>query len=237
MLGNYVNVAAIIVGTLLGLLIHKGLKEDYKNTMMQAIGLSVLFIGAATALNGLLDPESEAILFIISLVIGGIVGEMLGLDNALTRLGQFLQNRVGKGDHNIARGFVTASLIFCVGTMAIIGSLESGLRGNYDMLFAKSILDGVTSLILATTLGIGVAFSAAAVFIYQGAIILFAGTLEPILTIQVIREISIIGGILIFAIGLNMLEIIKVKTVNLLPAVLVPIIYYFIALPLYQIMF
>ena len=237
MLGNYVNVAAIIVGTLLGLLIHKGLKEDYKNTMMQAIGLSVLFIGAATALNGLLDPESEAILFIISLVIGGIVGEMLGLDHALTRLGQFLQNRVGRGDHNVARGFVTASLIFCVGTMAIIGSLESGLRGNYDMLFAKSILDGVTSMILATTLGIGVAFSAAAVFIYQGAIILFAGTLEPILTIQVIREISIIGGILIFAIGLNMLEIIKVKTVNLLPAVLIPIIYYFIALPLYQLMF
>lgn len=237
MLGNYVNAAAIIVGTILGILIHKGLKEDYKNTMMQAIGLSVLFIGAATALNGLLDPESEAILFIISLVIGGIVGEMLDLDNALNRLGQFLQNRVGRGDHNVARGFVTASLIFCVGTMAIIGSLESGLRGNYDMLFAKSILDGVTSMILATTLGIGVAFSAAAVFIYQGAIILFAGTLEPILTIQVIREISIIGGILIFAIGLNMLEIIKVKTVNLLPAVLVPVLYYFIALPLYQLIF
>ncbi|MGM0651515.1 MAG: DUF554 domain-containing protein [Bacillota bacterium] len=234
MLGNYVNAIAIIVGTLIGLLIHKGLKDDYKNTMMQAIGLSVLFIGAATALNGLLDPESEAILFILSLVIGGIVGEMLGLDNALTRLGQFLQNRVGKGDHNVSRGFVTASLIFCVGTMAIIGSLESGLRNNYDMLFAKSILDGVTSLILATTLGIGVAFSAAAVFIYQGAIIIFAGTLEPILTIQVIREISIIGGILIFAIGLNMLEMIKVKTVNLLPAVLVPVFYYFVVLPLYK---
>ncbi len=234
MLGNYVNTIAIIVGTILGLLIHKGLKEDYKDTMMQAIGLSVLFIGAATALNGLLDPESEAILFIISLVIGGVVGEMLGLDGALNRLGQFLQNRVGRGDHNVARGFVTASLIFCVGTMAIIGSLESGLRGNYDMLFAKSILDGVTSMILATTLGIGVAFSAAAVFIYQGAIIVFAGTLEPILTIQVIREISIIGGILIFAIGLNMLEIIKVRTVNLLPAVLVPILYYFIVFPLYK---
>ncbi len=234
MLGNYVNTIAIIVGTILGLLIHKGLKEDYKDTMMQAIGLSVLFIGAATALNGLLDPESEAILFIISLVIGGVVGEMLGLDGALNRLGQFLQNRVGRGDNNVARGFVTASLIFCVGTMAIIGSLESGLRGNYDMLFAKSILDGVTSMILATTLGIGVAFSAAAVFIYQGAIIVFAGTLEPILTIQVIREISIIGGILIFAIGLNMLEIIKVRTVNLLPAVLVPILYYFIVFPLYK---
>ncbi len=234
MLGNYVNTIAIIVGTILGLLIHRGLKEDYKNTMMQAIGLSVLFIGAATALNGLLDPESEAILFIISLVIGGIVGEMLGLDGALNRLGQFLQNQVGRGDHNVARGFVTASLIFCVGTMAIIGSLESGLRGNYDMLFAKSILDGVTSMVLATTLGIGVAFSAAAVFIYQGAIIIFAGTLEPILTIQVIREISIIGGILIFAIGLNMLEIIKVRTVNLLPAVLVPILYYFIVFPLYK---
>ncbi len=237
MLGNYVNTIAIIVGTILGLLIHRGLKENYKNTMMQAIGLSVLFIGAATALSGLLDPESEAILFIISLVIGGIAGEMLGLDSALNRLGQFLQSRVGRGDHNVARGFVTASLIFCVGTMAIIGSLESGLRGNYDMLFAKSILDGVTSMILATTLGIGVAFSAAAVFIYQGAIIIFAGTLEPILTVQVIREISIIGGILIFAIGLNMLEIIKVKTVNLLPAVLVPILYYFVILPLYKLIF
>lgn len=232
MLGNYVNAAAIVIGCLLGLLVHKGLKEAYKDIIMQAIGLSVLFVGAAVAIGGLLDPNSEAVLFIISLVIGGAVGEVIGIEKSLEKAGRLLQKKVGTGENNIAQGFVTASLIFCVGTMAIIGSLESGLRGNYDILFAKAVLDGITSMILATTLGIGVIFSAGAVFIYQGAIILFAGSLEPLLTNQVIREISIIGGILIFGIGLNMLEIKKIKTANLLPAVIVPVIYYFWILPL-----
>lgn len=232
MLGNYVNAVAIIVGCLLGLLVHRGLKDKYKIIMMQAIGLSVILIGATIALGGLLDPDSEAVLFIISLVIGGIIGEMLGIDKALDRLGAMLQKRFGSENNNIAQGFVTASLIFCVGTMAIIGSLESGLRGNHDMLFAKSILDGVTSMVLATTLGIGVIFSAAAVFVYQGAIIVFAGFLEPFLTGQVIREISIIGGILILSIGLGMLEIKKIKTINLLPAVFIPVIYYLWIVPL-----
>jgi uncharacterized protein len=234
MLGNYVNTLTIILGSILGLLVHKGLKEEYKTIVMQAIGLSVLFIGATTAIGGLLNPESESILFIISLVIGGIVGEIIGIEKGLEKLGALLQRKVGSGEHNVARGFVTASLIFCVGTMAIIGSLESGLRGNYDMLFAKSVLDGITAMILATTLGIGVIFSAAAVFIYQGAIILFASSLEPFLTTQVIREISIIGGILILGIGLNMMEIKKIKTANLLPAIFVPVIYYFLIIPLVQ---
>lgn len=234
MLGNYVNTALIIIGSLLGLLLHRGLKEEYKSIIMQAIGLSVLFIGAATALGGLLNPDSEPILFIISLVIGGLIGELAGLEKALNRLGQLLQEKVSSGDSNIARGFVTASLIFCVGTMAIIGSLESGLSDNHDMLFAKSVLDGITSMILASTLGIGVIFSAAAVFIYQGSIVLFAGLLEPLLTQHVIREISIIGGILIFAIGLNMMEIKLIRTVNLLPAIIIPVIYYFLIAPLFS---
>jgi len=238
MLGNYVNTLAVIIGSLLGLLVQKGLKEEYKVIVMQGIGLSVLFIGATTAIGGLLDPDSEAILFIISLVIGGIVGEMVGLDKGLDKIGMFLQNKASAksqgGDSNIARGFVTATLIFCVGTMAIIGSLESGLRGNYDMLFAKSVLDGVTAMILASTLGIGVIFSAAAVFIYQGLIILFAGTLEPLLTTHVIREISIIGGILIFGIGLTMMNIKKINTINLLPAILVPVIYLILIKPLFS---
>ncbi|MDW7729809.1 MAG: DUF554 domain-containing protein [Bacillota bacterium] len=239
MLGNYVNTITIIIGSLLGLLVHKGLKEEYKIIVMQAIGLSVLFIGATTAIGGLLDPDSEPILFIISLVIGGVVGELVGLEKGLEKVGMSLQRMVTSDDqksehseHNVARGFVTASLIFCVGTMAIIGSLESGLRGNYDMLFAKSVLDGVTSMILASTLGIGVIFSAGMVFLYQGAIILFAGSLEPFLTVNVIREISIIGGILILGIGLSMMEIKKIKTVNLLPAIFVPVIYYFVVIPM-----
>ncbi len=232
MLGNYVNLIMIVIGSIVGLLVKKGLKDKYKKTIMQAIGLSVIFIGASGAISGLLNPDSEPVLFIISLVIGGIIGEVVGVENALEKLGMLLQRKVGATEHNIAQGFVTASLIFCVGTMAIIGSLESGLMGDHNILFAKSILDGVTSIILASTLGIGVIFSAVAVFIYQGAIIVFAGFLEPLLTAEVIREISIIGGILIFGIGTNMLEITKIKTANLLPAIIVPVLYYTLFVPL-----
>jgi len=234
MLGNYVNTVAIIVASLLGLLIRKGLKEEYKTIVMQAIGLSVVFIGAVTALGGLLDPASEPILFIISLVIGGAIGELLRLDRALNKLGTLLQEKVGGNGSNVARGFVTASLIFCVGTMSILGSIESGLRENHNMLFAKSVLDGVTSMILSSTLGVGVIFSAAAVFIYQGLIIFFAGSIESLLTAQIVREITIIGGILIFGIGLNLLEIKKINTINLLPAIFVPVVYYLLIIPLYQ---
>ncbi len=234
MLGNYVNFIMIVIGSLAGVMVKKGLKDKYKTTVMQAIGLSVIFIGAAGAISGLLNPDSEPVLFIISLVIGGIVGEVIGIENALEKLGMLLQRKIGSKEHNIAQGFVTASLIFCVGTMAIIGSLESGLRGDHNILYAKSILDGVTSIILASTLGIGVILSAGAVFIYQGAIIVFAGLLEPFLTAEVIREISIIGGILIFGIGTNMLEITKIKTANLLPAIIVPVAYYILIAPLFR---
>ena len=232
MLGVYVNTVAVIIGSLFGLLIRKGLKEEYKKIVMQGIGLAVLFIGSTTAIGGLLDPDSEAILFIISLVIGGLIGQLLGLEKALDNFGMFLQRKIGSDQNNVAQGFVTASLIFCVGTLAIIGSLDSGLRGHHDLLFAKSVLDGVTAVILTSTMGIGVIFSAAAVFIYQGAIVLLASTLEPLLTIDVIREISIIGGILILGIGLTIMEIKKINTVNLLPAVVVPVLYYFLFLPL-----
>lgn len=237
MLGNIVNGVAIVIGCFIGLLVHKGLKEKYKSIVMQAIGLSVIFIGAGVAISGLSDPESEPVLFIISLVIGGIIGEIAGIERGLEKFGGFLQLKVGNKDSNIAKGFVTASLIFCVGTMAIMGSLDSGLRGDHSILFAKSVLDGITAMILATTLGIGVLFSAAAVMIYQGAIVIFASYLEGLLTADVIREISIIGGILIFAIGINMLEIKKIRTGNLLPAVIIPVIYYFLVLPVLKFIF
>lgn len=234
MLGNYVNTITIIIGCLLGLMVQKGLHEKYKTIIMQAIGLSVLFVGATVTIGGLLDPDSEPVLFIISLVIGGALGELIGIEKALDKLGLMLQNKVGSLQSNIAQGFVTASLLFCVGTMAVIGSLDSGLRGDHTMLYAKSVIDGITSMILASTLGMGVIFSAVVVFIYQGTIILFAGLLEPLLTIHVIREISIIGGVLIFGIGLSMLEIKKIKTVNLLPAIIVPVFYYLWVVPLIQ---
>ena len=231
MLGTYVNAGVILLGSIIGILVKNGLKDRYKWIVMHGVGLSVMFIGIATTLNGMMNG-GEPILFIISLVLGGIFGEWVNIEKRLEQLGLFLQSKVGNGEHNIAQGFVTASLLFCVGTMAILGSLESGLRGNHDMLYAKSVLDGVTSIILTSSLGIGVIFSAFSVLLYQGAIVLFASRLEPVLTGEVIREISIIGGILIFSLGLSLLEIKKVKTANLLPAILIPPIYFMVILPL-----
>lgn len=235
MLGNFVNTGAIITGCLLGLLIRNGLKDRFKDIVMQGIGLSVLFIGISSSLGGLLDKTSNPVLFILSLVIGGLIGEGIKVEKRLETLGGFLQNKFGANENNVSQGFVTASLIFCIGTMAIIGSLESGLRNNHDMLFAKAVLDGITAIILSASLGIGVIFSAIAVFLYQGSIVIFANYIEPFLTIDIIREISIVGGILIFGIGLNMLNILKVKTANLLPAILIPPLWYLIGLPLLNI--
>ena len=236
MLGNYINTGAIIIGCLLGLLVKNGLREKYKEIVMEAIGLSVLFIGASSAINGLLDPDTLPILFIISLLVGGLIGEWIDIEKRLENIGAFLQSKFGSKDQNISQGFVDASLIFCVGAMAIIGSLNSGLRGDHSTLIAKSILDGITSLILTTTLGFGVIFSAVSVFLYQGLIVLFAHSIEAYLSNDIIREMTIVGGIIIFGIGLNMLKIRKIRTGNLLPSLIVPAIYYLVIQPLLKLL-
>lgn len=228
MFGTIVNTLAIIIGSLIGMAIKSGLKQRYKNIVMDAIPLAILFIGASSSIGNLLKPDANPILFIVSLVIGGLIGEWLDIDQAFTRLGGFLQTKLSKNENsNIAQGFVAASLLFCIGSMAILGSLESGLQGVHKTLLAKSVLDGVTSVIMSTTLGVGVMLSSVAVFIYQGAITVLAKYIQPYMTEDMIREISIIGGILIFALGLNMMELRKIKVANLLPALLVPVIYYF----------
>lgn len=234
MLGTIVNSLSIIAGSLIGLIIKNGLKENYKDITMQAIGLAVLFIGGASTISGLMDPSSESVLFIISLVIGGLFGEWLNIEKKLDNLGNFLQSKFGKKESNIAQGFVTASLVYCVGSLAILGSLESGLTNEHSMLYAKSILDGVSAIIFASSMGFGVIFSAGAVFIYQGTITLFANSIEPFISADIIREMSIVGGILIFSIGLSVLEIKKIKTGNLLPAIFIPVVYYIAVLPLYE---
>lgn len=231
-LGTIVNTAAVIVGGIAGTLVKSGLGKKYKDIVMQAIGLSVIIIGISGALQGIyqvtqagqLDRQYITIM-IISLVVGGIVGELTGIEDKLDRLGKWFQNRFSKGNGSFSDGFVTASLVFCVGAMAIVGSLEDGLSGDTATLFAKSVLDGVAALIFASTLGIGVAFAAVPVLLYQGSITLLAGVLKPWLTGVVVSQISVTGGVLIMAIGLNLLGIIKVKVGNLLPAVFVPIIY------------
>lgn len=226
MLGTIVNTAAVIIGGIIGILIKGNLDDRYKNIVMDALGLSVMFIGASSALKGLMDENAEALLFIISLVIGGLIGERLLIEDKLEDLGNFIEKRMGNKESKISQGFVTASLVFCTGTMAILGSFESGMQGNHTTLFVKALLDGTSAIIFASTLGIGVLFSAASIFVYQGSLTLLSSFLEPFMTANMLREIGIVGGILIFAIGVNMIREKRIKIGNMLPAVLVPVIYY-----------
>ncbi|KAB3532100.1 DUF554 domain-containing protein [Alkaliphilus serpentinus] len=223
MLGTIVNAAAIIVGGLLGILLRKGIPDSYKTTIMQGLGLSVLIIGLMGALK-----SENILLMIFSIVIGSIIGEALKIEDKLQKLGDWLEGNVGKGEGTMAKGFVIASLIYCVGAMAIVGSLESGLTGSNQTLYAKSLIDGISAIIFASTLGIGVVFSSIAVFVYQGLITVTASFIKPLLVEGVIAEMSAIGGLLIMGISINILEIKKISVGNMLPAVFIPIFYPFV---------
>ncbi len=228
MLGTIVNCLAIVGGTLLGLLLKNGVQDKYKEIIMQAIGISIVYVGLASALSALIKDKPHPLLFIIALVLGAIIGEFLKIEQHLEQIGKLLESKM-RNSSNIAQGFVTASLIYCVGAMAILGSIKSGLTGDHTTLFIKSILDGVLSLLLATSFGIGVAYSAISVLLYQGCITLFAASLQSFITHDMIREISIVGGILISLIGTNLLSITKIKVGNMLPAVTIPVFYYLVS--------
>lgn len=242
-LGTIVNTAAIILGGVSGTFIKSGLPQRYKNIIMQAIGLSVLVVGISGALQGMYKITNEGTIsreyitvMIFSLVIGSIIGEFINIEEKLDKMSLWFQKRFIKGESTFAQGFVTASLIYCVGAMAIVGSLEDGLIGNTNTLFAKSILDGVSAIVFAATMGIGVAFSALPVLIYQGSITLLSGFIKPWLTADVISQMSLVGSILIMGIGLTMLEIKKIKVGNMLPAIFLPFIFY-ISQKLFDIIF
>ncbi|MBE6007957.1 MAG: DUF554 domain-containing protein [Lachnospiraceae bacterium] len=226
MLGTIVNVVLVLLGSIIGLVIKGGIKERYKLIVMDALALSVLFVGAASALGGMMSEDANPMLFIVCLAVGALIGEWIGIEAILEKIGDTLQTKLGNGEGNIAQGFVTASLTFCVGSMAILGSFESGIQGVHTTLITKGLLDFVASIIFASGLGVGVAFSAVSVFVYQGALTMFASFLQPFLTADMIREISIVGGIMIFGLGLNMLGVKKIKTANMLPALVIPVVYY-----------
>lgn len=221
MFGTFVNTLAIIAGSLAGLVVKGGIPKTYMDTVMQAIGLAVILIG----LKGALGAE-DLLLVIFSLAIGGVAGEFLRIEERLEQLGLWLERKLSRVGGDIAKGFVTASLLFCVGSMAIVGSLESGLTGNHQTLFAKSVLDGVSSIVFASTFGFGVMLSAGAVFLYQGLITVTASLIKPFLIPPVIAQMSAVGGLLIMAIGFNILEFKRIKVGNMLPAILIPLIYY-----------
>ena len=225
MIAQVVNALAIAVGALVGNKLRGGISERFRSILMQAMALAVMLIGIAGAVK-----TTDALIVVISLAIGALVGEGINIEKRLEQVGDALKRRVKGAEASFTQGFVSASLIFCVGAMAIVGSLDAGLRGEYSTILTKSLIDGITAAMLASTLGLGVIFSAAAVFVYQGAITLLAGLLQPLLTEAIITEMSAVGGLLIFAIGLNMQGITKIRVGNLLPAILVPLAY----IPIYN---
>ena len=225
MIGVLANTATVLIGSALGLLLKKGIPERVSKAVMVAIGLVTVYIGIDGALEG-----SNTIVLIVSMVFGTIIGALIDIDDKINRLGNLIERKMKRGDGKttIAEGFMTGSLLFCIGAMTIVGSLNSGLSGDNELIFAKSILDLISSCMLASTLGIGVMFAAIFVLFYQGALVLLAGLLQNVLTdMALVAEINCAGSIMIIGLGLNILGLSKFKIANMLPAILiVPLVYY-----------
>lgn len=221
--GVIINTIAIFVGGTIGLFVNKGIPVHIEKALMKALALSAIYIGV----TGLSSGENT-IFIILSMVIGVTIGEIIDLDKKITHMGNMLERRFpGKsGSASLSKGFVMSSLIMAVGAMSIVGPLESGLAGTHTILLTKSVMDGLTSLILASSMGIGVLFSGIIVFLYQGAITLFASGLDAILTDPMINDINAVGSLLILALGFNMLEATKIKVMNFVPAIFIPILFF-----------
>jgi len=215
MTGTIINAAAIIGAGLIGLALRKGIPDHINRTMQDGLGLLIIIIGVQYGLQG----DNLAIIG-LSLAFGAAIGEWRQWEARLERWGEKLQNRFGNGNSSFARGFVSATLLFCIGAMAVVGSLEDGLTGNYQILLVKSLLDGIFSMLFAASMGVGVLFSAIPVFLYQGAISLGAGFLKPLLSDIMLNNITALGGVLIAGLGLNLLGITRIRVANLLPGLL-----------------
>lgn len=225
MLGVIVNTITIIGGGIIGLIINKGIPERLNKTIMDGIALVVMYIGISGALKG-----DNPLYVVICISIGAFIGELIDFDKLLNKFGEYMDKKFSKNkvdeddDKELSKGFVSASLLFCVGAMAVVGAIQSGLNGDHSTLLAKSVLDGVSSIFFAASMGLGVILSSIAVFIYEGIIALGAGALSSILSDSVVTYMTCVGSLLIFALGLNMLKICNIKVANLLPSMFIPII-------------
>ena len=219
MLGVLVNVGTVLIGSLVGLLLKRGIPEKVTEALMTGIGLCTVFIGISGALQG-----ENTLVLILSMAIGTVIGTLLDIDKQLNRLAAYVEARFKQkdGQVTVAEGFVTASLLFCVGAMTIVGSLQAGLTGDCETLYTKATLDLISSCVLAASLGIGVLLSDIFVFIFQGGLVLLAGLIAPFLTDYSIGEMTCAGSVLIIALGLNLIGVTKIKVANYLPVILIP---------------
>jgi uncharacterized membrane protein YqgA involved in biofilm formation len=233
MLGPVVNSLVIVACSLAGCFLIRGIPNRFEDLIKKAVGLSSIYLG----IRGALDSE-HMLLLIMSMVAGAIIGELIDIDKWMNRLGLWVEKKLkmdkaasanvgtGRQKQSFSKGFVSASILFCAGSMAIVGSMQSGLQGNHEILFAKSVLDGSMSLVFSASLGIGVVFSSLSVLAYQGAIALASQAIRDYLTPEIIREMSAVGSLVIAGIGFNFLSVKEIKVANLIPAMFIPWAYF-----------
>ncbi len=215
MIATFINAGTVILGSILGLLFHGRIPERLKTAVFYGIGIVTLVIGMTMALEG-----SRILILALALTFGGVIGTALGVEDAIHRLGTRI-HRLGtkKGDAStFAEGFLDASVLFCVGALTIIGAFRAGTTGDYELILTKSILDGFMAMLLTSALGVGVAFSALTILVYQGGLTLLSGVLAPVVSELMLAELTAVGGALILMIGVNLLGLIKIKTADFLPA-------------------
>ena len=220
--GAFVNFVLVLIGSGIGMLLKRGIPEKIQKTLISAVALCVLYIGV----TGLFEDGINSLIVIVSMALGAVIGQALDLDRAVNRLAQKIESKFKSSGENgkIAEGFVTAILLFCVGAMTIVGSIDSGISGDNTTLYSKSVLDLISSAVLASSLGLGVMLSGIGVLVIEGALTLLAHVVEPILTEYTVAHISVIGSLLIIALALNLLNITKIKVMNIIPAVFLPIL-------------
>ena len=222
MLGPIVNAVTVVICSLAGYFFVRNIPSGIEEIIRKAIGLFIIYVG----IKGAFDSQ-RSLLFLLSLIGGGVTGELINIDGLMNRLGLWAEKRfnVGSADKPFSKGFVAATILYCTGSMTIVGSLQSGMTGNHNLLFIKSILDGVTSIVFAASMGIGVAFSAVSVIVCEGGIALLSGVAKDFLSDEIIREMSAVGSLIVAAIGFNFLSVKEIKVANFIPAVFIPLVY------------
>ena len=225
MIAVWFNTATVLIGSTIGLLFRHKIKEKFTKAVITALALVTILIGLSSALE-----TADLLCVIICMALGTILGELIRIDDGIEGAGNVIKKKLFKGkitENRFAEGFVTACIVFCVGSMTIMGSLEAGINGNHSIIYAKSTLDLVSSMMFAAAMGFGVPFAALFVLVFQGALTLLAGVLAPFLSAAIVTEMSAVGGVILFGMGINMLEISskRIKVANMLPAIFLPIAY------------
>ena len=238
-LGTIINTAGIVAGGIFGVLFRKLLKQRVQDTLRMAVGVAVLFIGISGALEGILVVKDgvvgtqHVLLVVVCMALGGLVGELVNIEGGFEKLGNWLQKKSGStGDNKFVEGFVMTSFTVCIGAMAIVGAIEEGITGDYTILLTKTILDVITVSIMTASLGKGCVFSAIPVFVLQYGVTLLASLLVPVFTAEALTNLSVVGNVLIFCVGLNLVWGNKVRVANFLPAIVFAVVFAFLPLGL-----